>query len=605
MTFEEAGVTMAPVVLWTKPALRSLDRLIEERANAHASFSDQDLAWILIQTCFALKNIHDAGKVCINLKPQDVFVSGDSQKTVTIENPGINCNPDDFEARKQKDVIGIGGIIKQMSNIHDPPSTFEQLIRKWGVVIVESDSIDRPGLNQVLAFIFRFSAGLKEGVHDMLIKKGIFALISKAIETETCVFGLLRDVFYFGVSCLTNKPAATEFSESGLLDVTACCFNNNFKSIVEFNFDSHLNALRNMLWCLINYCELLNDEDSVRIIFPSNVVLKTVAALDEYGVVVTNGYDAILAKNRTKRDADEFVCMASMLLARIMLAGTRTAPNDINSFQSIFAPILPSLLRLFHLLDGLLSLPMDALNPTSASAPTQPPTNTTTDSTSAVASTSSAPPANTNTPASVKVAPSRFFCDGCQASILPSDRRYHCLVCEDFDLCDGCYCAEIHEKTHDILLYPKSEEISETVFLNRFSPFGLTPVPTPAYIPASTPAPTPAPASAPMPASTAPTLTGSLPTSCFTPNQFHLQTRIELALAIACLLRGVRPEAAAFPGTDEYVAVMAALCFLRGWRGERPVLYYVDSVFKTKVETAWAGVVDAEKQVKEYLEGKK
>jgi len=44
-----------------------------------------------------------------------------------------------------------------------------------------------------------------------------------------------------------------------------------------------------------------------------------------------------------------------------------------------------------------------------------------------------------------------FHCDGCQSKFLVSDIRYHCLKCEDYDLCAGCEEKNVHESQHPLL----------------------------------------------------------------------------------------------------------------------------------------------------------
>lgn len=60
-----------------------------------------------------------------------------------------------------------------------------------------------------------------------------------------------------------------------------------------------------------------------------------------------------------------------------------------------------------------------------------------------------------------------FFCDSCHQGISPTDRRYHCTFCADYDLCTACYATvgegegqgqgQDHTMAHAVRYYPESE----------------------------------------------------------------------------------------------------------------------------------------------------
>lgn len=98
----------------------------------------------------------------------------------------------------------------------------------------------------------------------------------------------------------------------------------------------------------------------------------------------------------------------------------------------------------------------------------------------------------------------------------------------------------------------------------------------------------------------------SLSSSSSTPpyNSFHIQTRVYVAVIIACLLKGKRPDVAAFPHGEMHAAVMAALFFLSGLHGHPLPPEIQDDEVGEYVGNAWTGVVDGDTVLKEYNEKK-
>lgn len=43
---------------------------------------------------------------------------------------------------------------------------------------------------------------------------------------------------------------------------------------------------------------------------------------------------------------------------------------------------------------------------------------------------------------------SGYNCNGCDEGIMIDGKRYHCTVCDDFDLCEPCYKKDTHNSTH-------------------------------------------------------------------------------------------------------------------------------------------------------------
>lgn len=61
-----------------------------------------------------------------------------------------------------------------------------------------------------------------------------------------------------------------------------------------------------------------------------------------------------------------------------------------------------------------------------------------------------------------------FNCDICQKYIL--QERYHCNICEDYDLCKGCATGEDKKHEHDdfeVILPPSEEEDDEPAVSSR------------------------------------------------------------------------------------------------------------------------------------------
>lgn len=531
MTFEEAGVTMVPVVI---PVRKTLAQVIEEKSKCNSFFTDGELAWIVCQIVFGLKSAHDEGKTLGNLKTQSVLVEKDN--TVFFRDQPKSTaalNPIAIET----DVKDAGRIVLSLTDTGVTPSSFCRFLHELGKEMANSGTSPPPSLDEALVKLLNICSDV-ESVCDTLVANGIFLLIIGSLQGES-TYEFFRDTWAFVICCLSSEPNAKKFAQSDLLIWACGVFHDNFLSINQCENITHLQTYQLMLWCLVKYCEILKDEESVRAVLSSNIVPQLVKVLDDYGNVLTNG--------ESNEDFDEFACLVSMLLSRLLLCGNRSAAVDPASLQDIFGAYLPSLLELFGVLNELLSHAVAMSDTTSASA------EPLTDMSAGAASSSS-----------------RYLCDVCKSEIFPQAKRFHCLVCNDFDLCGECECNEKHEKTHDLLLFPQSETSAVTVYLNRSSMSQSPP-------------------------------SSSLPADFF-PNQYHLQTRIELAVAVACVLKGKRPELDTL-GKDRHGAVMSVLAFLRGRRGLGAMPAFGNAGFASRVEAAWSGVVDAGHMVDQHARG--